>query len=292
MSDANASALQAINLADGTLHYVVDDFTDPWSEPDTVVLLHGIAETADIWRPWVPHLARSYRVVRVDLRGFGRSSALPQDRPFHLDDWADDVETLVAALGCQRVHIVGTKLGSLIAFALAQRASSIVLSLTLAGVLASPSGSLARWVDDWIRLVEDGGVEKWARATMPGRMGDTLSSAAMEWWTKAMGAASATTVLHCFRLLPGIPEPPNPEGVRCPTLFLAAGGEAFVSGAFDQRPDLSAIERLRERVGDARLECVMANSYHIAATHPDECALRTRAFLDELPRGLKLGNDR
>lgn len=292
MSRANASTSRAIDLADGILHYVVDDFTDPWSEPDTVVLLHGIAESADIWRPWVPHLARAYRVVRLDLRGFGRSSALPQDRQFHLADWADDVEALVAELGCRRVHIVGTKLGSLIAFALAQRSSSVVASLTLAGVLASPSASLSRWVDDWIRLVEVGGVENWARATMPGRMGNTLSPAAMEWWTKAMGVAPAATVMHCFHLLPGIPEPPNPEGVRCPTLFLAAGGEAFVSGAFDQRPDLSAIERLRERVGDARLECVMANSYHIAATHPDECAQRTRAFLDALPRDSRQGDAR
>lgn len=282
----------AIDLADGTLHYEVDDFTDPWSEPDTVVLLHGIAETAAIWRPWVPHLARAYRVVRVDLRGFGRSSPLPRDRPFHLADWADDVEALVAALGCRRVHVIGTKLGSLIAFALAQRTSSVVASLTLAGVLASPSGSLARWVEDWIRLVEDGGVETWARATMPGRMGDTLSPAAMAWWTKIMGAAPAATVVHCFRLLPGIPEPPNPEGVRCPTLFLAAGGQAFVSGSFDQRPDLSAIESLRARVGDARLECVTADSYHIAATHPDACALRTRAFLDAVSRGTPPGEDR
>lgn len=284
MSQANESASRAIDLADGTLHYVVDDFTDPWSEPDTVVLLHGIAENATIWRSWVPHLARAYRVVRVDLRGFGRSSELPKDRPFHLADWADDVEALVSALGCRRVHVVGTKLGSLIAFALAQRKSSVVASLTLAGVLASPSGSLARWVDDWIRLVEDGGVKNWARTTMPGRMGDTLSSAAMEWWTKLMGAAPAATVVHCFRLLPGISEPPNPEGVRCPALFLAAGGEAFVSGAFDQRPDLTEIKRLCERVGNARLECVTANSYHIAATHPDECALRTRAFIDAQPR--------
>ncbi|MCJ2121883.1 alpha/beta fold hydrolase [Methylobacterium sp. J-077] len=281
-ASATTSLSQTVELADGSMHYLVDDFTDPWVDPDTVVLMHGIAEEAAIWRAWVPHLARTYRVIRVDLRGFGASSPLPEDRPFNLADWADDIEQLIASLGSSRVHIVGTKLGSLVAFALAQRGLPTIKSMTLAGVLASPSGSLARWVEAWIDLVEQGGVEAWARATMPGRMGDNLSPDAIEWWTKTMGSAPASTVIRCFRLLPGIPEPPNPEGVRCPTLFLAAGGEAFVSGSFDQRPDLSAIENLRQRVANGRLECVTASSYHIAATHPDQCAIRARDFLDRV----------
>ena len=48
------------------LFYTVDDFTDPWRGADTVVLLHGNAESGEAWRAWVPHLARHYRVVRVD----------------------------------------------------------------------------------------------------------------------------------------------------------------------------------------------------------------------------------
>jgi len=60
--------------ADGLkLAYYVDDFTDPWRTPDTLVLLHAAMASALRWFDWVPRLARRYRVVRLDLRGHGNS---------------------------------------------------------------------------------------------------------------------------------------------------------------------------------------------------------------------------
>ena len=60
--------------ADLEMHYEVDDFTDPWRRPQTVLLLHGNAESGLAWYGWVPTLARRYRVVRPDMRGFGAST--------------------------------------------------------------------------------------------------------------------------------------------------------------------------------------------------------------------------
>jgi pimeloyl-ACP methyl ester carboxylesterase len=53
--------------------YYVDDFTDPWTTPDTVLLLHAAMGSSRRWFRWVPRLARSFRVVRMDLRGHGDS---------------------------------------------------------------------------------------------------------------------------------------------------------------------------------------------------------------------------
>jgi len=282
MSAPNSAAADLALEAGARLHYLVDDYTDPWRRPETALMLHGIAEQGAIWRPCVPHFARDYRVVRPDLRGFGVSSALPTDRPFGLSEWADDIERLVAALEGERVHLVATKLGALVAFELAQRRPRWLASMTLAGMLASPSGSLGAWVAEWIELVETQGVEGWARATMPGRMGDALLPAAMEWWIRLMGSAPAASVIHCFRLLPGIEGPPGPERVACPTLFLAAGGEAYVAESYNQRPAAADLERLKARVPGARLASIAANSYHFAATHPDACAVATREFIDSI----------
>jgi 3-oxoadipate enol-lactonase len=60
------------------LHYIVDDDTDPWSQPQSIVLLHGLGQSGAVWRGWVPHLAREYRVIRPDLRGFGASLRVPR----------------------------------------------------------------------------------------------------------------------------------------------------------------------------------------------------------------------
>jgi len=39
-----------------------------------VVLLHGFADTGDMWAPMAAELAREHRVGRADLRGMGLSS--------------------------------------------------------------------------------------------------------------------------------------------------------------------------------------------------------------------------
>ena len=35
--------------ADCELYYVVDDYTDPWREPQTILMLHGNAESGAAW---------------------------------------------------------------------------------------------------------------------------------------------------------------------------------------------------------------------------------------------------
>src|SRR5205809_440200 len=57
--------------------YEDDWFGKPWSIPETVVMVHGNCESSRAWSPWVPHLAGQYRVVRLDLPGFGASSEPP-----------------------------------------------------------------------------------------------------------------------------------------------------------------------------------------------------------------------
>ena len=80
------------------MHYEVDDFTDPWREPETVLLLHGNAESGDAWYGWVPHLARHYRVVRPDMRGFGASTPMPRDFPWTFDRLIEDFTSLMDRL--------------------------------------------------------------------------------------------------------------------------------------------------------------------------------------------------
>ena len=54
-----------------------DYFGEAWRSPETVMLVHGVAESSRAWFAWVPHLARHFRLLRPDLRGFGRSTGEP-----------------------------------------------------------------------------------------------------------------------------------------------------------------------------------------------------------------------
>ena len=93
------------------MHYERDDYTDPWTTPETILMLHGNAESSAVWYGWVPHLARRYRVIRPDMRGFGRSTPMPREFPWSLDRIVDDYVELMQGLGLARAHLVAAKLG-------------------------------------------------------------------------------------------------------------------------------------------------------------------------------------
>src|SRR5271169_3954286 len=116
---------------DAQLHYLVDDFTDPWREAQTILLLHGNAESGAAWYGWVPDLARHYRVVRPDMRGFGASTAMPRDFPWTLDRLIEDFTSLMDRLESRRFHLVGAKIGGTIARAFAARRPERAQTLTV-----------------------------------------------------------------------------------------------------------------------------------------------------------------
>ncbi len=65
--------------------YTVDDFTDPWTTPETIILLHAaMGSSKPRWFRWSTRLVRDYRVVRMDLRGHGQSQQPAPDQDFSL----------------------------------------------------------------------------------------------------------------------------------------------------------------------------------------------------------------
>src|SRR6267142_1021315 len=73
--NACGGLVMKLRLSDGAeLFYTIDDYTDPWTQPETVVLHHGMAKNHQLWYAWIPILAQHYRVVRFDMRGMGQSS--------------------------------------------------------------------------------------------------------------------------------------------------------------------------------------------------------------------------
>ena len=192
--------------------YLVDDCSDGWKDAPVVLMLHGIAESAEAFNGWVPHLARDHRVIRADLRGYGRSSAVDEHENLSISMLADDIAAMAGNLRLERLHLIGTKLGAQIALELAQRRPPWLASVTLAGVLISPGGTLGTWVQQWIDLVDAHGVEGWARATMPGRMGSALSAEASDWWTRYMGCVTLATMPQGWWAAP--PRSPLPVWVQ------------------------------------------------------------------------------
>jgi 3-oxoadipate enol-lactonase len=61
------------------IFYTIDDYTDPWRKAETILFVHGLAESGEAWRAWVPHFARHYRVYASTCA----ASAAPRPCPAH-----------------------------------------------------------------------------------------------------------------------------------------------------------------------------------------------------------------
>jgi pimeloyl-ACP methyl ester carboxylesterase len=82
-----------------------------WSESGTpLVLVHGFGNEAHIWDDFAPLVAPHYRTVAVDLRGHGDSDHDPEAR-YDYDFHVADLEAVTAALGIERLVLVGHSFG-------------------------------------------------------------------------------------------------------------------------------------------------------------------------------------
>ena len=102
-------------------------------EAPVVVLVSSLGTTWEMWDDLAAALRPSYRVVRFDTRGHGRSPV--PEGPYTMDALAADVVALLDRLGVQRFAVVGLSLGGAIAQVLAtsyaERVSALVLCCTL-----------------------------------------------------------------------------------------------------------------------------------------------------------------
>ncbi|WP_068156481.1 alpha/beta fold hydrolase [Rhodococcus phenolicus] len=95
-----------------------------------VLLLHGLARSLDDWSPQYSRLSRHYRVIGLDLPGFGYSARIPE--PSNLDVLARGVLETLDVLGEHRpTHVVGNSLGGAVAQQIVVLAPERVASLVL-----------------------------------------------------------------------------------------------------------------------------------------------------------------
>src|SRR5215471_17228840 len=169
--------------------YEDDWFGKPWSVPETVVMVHGNSESSRAWVSWVTHLADEYRVVRLDLPGFGASTE-PPGYGWSAGELAADVTRFLDTLKIQTCHLIGAKYGGSVCMQLASEHPHRVNSLCLFGSPVRGSGSANA---DSIRTK---GVRQWAAETMRARLGSSASAAQVRWWTEElMGKANPRAAL-------------------------------------------------------------------------------------------------
>ena len=154
----------------GATRYAVEGSGPP------AVLIHGVGARLDNWDGAAAVLARSFSVVRYDLRGHGKSSRVPG--PYSLDMFADDVVALIDHLGIAHAHVAGHSLGGMIAITLACRHPQRVDRLAVLSAAAGRTEEERRQVAARIALIA---------SAIPG---DHFRNSLSRWFTDEFRAAN------------------------------------------------------------------------------------------------------
>lgn len=235
-----------------------------------VVLIHGGLVDSRLWDEQMRPLSKRFRVVRYDLRGYGRSAAAAAQF------WpTEDLRALLDFLKIERATLVGLSLGGIIAADFALEHPGRVERLVLVG--AGLRGDKQPPPSDAARALEAAsrGAEAFADATMTREL-----YAAVRPGSRAYSLLRRM-LLDNFKALPTLrpgfakyPDPATAERlgqIKAPTLVVIGGRDA---------PNLKNIaDTLASRIPGARKVTIPGASHHPPVETPKEF---NRALLDFL----------
>lgn len=251
-----------------TLAYYVDDFTDPWTRPETVLLLHAAMGSSKRWFGWVPELMRRYRVVRLDFRGHGASQVPKPSDPFSLDLLVEDVVALLDHLGTDRAHVVGSSAGGYVAQKLAIRHPDRVRTLAL---YASMPGLKSSHAPTWIPKIKALGMKRFLAETISERFDEHADPELVRWFIEEGGERDpdfiSRWVLHMctHEFMDEI------HAIRAPTLIVAPGGERIGQA--------TAYDEMKRRIAGSELIYYDTPAHNITDGYAARCVADLRDFL-------------
>nr|XP_033334139.1 epoxide hydrolase 4-like [Megalopta genalis] len=108
--DNNLGTHSYIKIKGVKFHYVEAGNVDK----PLILLLHGFPDCWLSWREQIPCLAEHFRVVAIDLKGFGDSDKPSTKRSYRLEVLVEELKQFILSLGVKQCSIIGHDLGGLL----------------------------------------------------------------------------------------------------------------------------------------------------------------------------------
>ena len=260
----------------GNLYYEVE------GAGEALVLIHGFLGNLRMWDFQAQALASSHRVIRCDMRGFGRSTTKHVEFAY----WAD-VAALLDHLGVDQAHVVGQSFGGSIALDLALARRGRVATLTsIAGGIGGyrpdlgPEEDSVPWTD-MDRLWDE---KKWAE------LGELETQVWVDGWgqpTTRVGQALRNRVkgdvfsTYAAENEEGLPQPLEPRAAdRLGELTVPV---LVMIGALDEARSRATAAHLVASVSDSRCVEFAGVAHMIQLEAPDRVSHELRDFIQDHP---------
>ena len=96
---------------------------------NAIILLHGYLENSTMWDFYIPEMAKTNRVIAIDLLGHGQSDCLGYIHT--MDNQAEMVFAVLEHLRIDKATIIGHSMGGYVALAFAEKNPENLISLVL-----------------------------------------------------------------------------------------------------------------------------------------------------------------
>lgn len=197
------------------IHYEVEG-QGPW-----VTLSHSLATDLHMWDDQMEALRDRYQVLRYDTRGHGESGAPPG--PYSLEQMAEDVRALLAALGIGKTHFVGLSMGGMIGQTFVLHYPAMVASLALCDTTSRVPAEAAPVWEERIRTVESQGMAPMVEPTLARWFTDAYRAARKDVTDRIARMILATPpqgYIGCCHAIPKLNLTARLGELRCPTLVV------------------------------------------------------------------------
>jgi pimeloyl-ACP methyl ester carboxylesterase len=227
-----------------------------------LVLVHGVGGESGNWDDVAARLAR-FRIVRLDLRGHGRSA--PIRGPIRIDDLARDVTDVMDALGVQRARIAGFSLGGMVVQSVALGAPQRVEKLAILGAVCGRTPEEQGRARDRVEFLRKEGLAAIAESNRERWFTDAFRKAhpdKVELRVQQLLACDAESYLQAFTVFCTTDHAARLGELRMPVLV--------ATGEHDAAATTRMARLMHERVAGSRLEILpgLRHSILIEAPHP------------------------
>ena len=269
---------QHTRVGDLDIHYELADYTPPWqaATAEAVLLYHGYARNLYFWQAWVPLLAGAFRVLRMDARGCGKTSAPNSDSAWTFDQLSNDAIGLMDKLGIKRAHWIGESSGGIVGLNTALKHPQRLLSLTLCDTpFKRPADVAATYTlgqSDRAAAFAQHGVGGWCRQTLSYRIDTSKASPELcEWYIESMDRTPLPVAVAMEKLIGEGDLLPRLHEIRVPTLILAGSNSPIAKPAM--------MQEMQKALPAAKLVSLEGYGHGVNLLAPERCVAEFRSFV-------------
>ena len=248
-------------------------FTDSGGTGVPVLLVHAIGCDHRMWDGLGTALSPRFRVIRMDVRGHGRSAVTP--RPYSLDQLADDARDLLDSLKIDKAHWVGLSMGGMIGQAFALRHPDRLNRLVLSNTSSSYGAQGRGMWEARKKLVRESGMAALHDLMVSRNFSEPYRREHPEKIVEAMRPLATTSVegyVGCCDALAQLEYTASLPRIRARTLVIA--------GSLDPGTPVAMAEVLASGIPDSQLAVIDGAAHLSAYEKPVEYARLVGRFLD------------